>query len=182
MLVYISYPELSEPSGWVSELFQQDVEGLTFLDPNHSIVQQAQNKNVFELLNRHPHRTAQEHASVFKLDNELFQSLNEVSQRIGHAESTAYLDLPFKNLYCLLRSDLLIVDMNGPEVAQDVMYAWMWNIPIIGATYKFLNSPTVQAKCDAILNPLDISNIIDFAKLLAAKKSDREAKGPGSSI
>jgi hypothetical protein len=62
----------------------------------------------------------------------------------------------FKDLYALTRSQIMLVDLSVPSFggrSQEVLYAYLLEIPIIGISSRFMNSPWLINKCEVVLQP-----------------------------
>ncbi len=109
-----------------------------------------------------PQETQRNH-KVLKLDPMLFQPLSEVLPRLRAADDSPTLDVAFKNLYVILRSDVVLVDLNQAghgESAQEVLYAYLCNIPVIGIAHRFILSPWMANKLNAVVFPRTTDEIV----------------------
>jgi hypothetical protein len=129
-----------------------------------------------------------EHAKAnqkeLRLDPALFGDLGTVLRRVKESDERPSIDLPFKNLYVLLRSDIMLVDLNDPdhgERSQEVLYAYLFGVPVVGVAHRFILSPWVAGKVSAVVFPATTDEIVaqvlayDY-KTTAAFKYIRSAK------
>lgn len=108
-------------------------------------------------------RAAAENQKALKLDPMLFRPLSYVLPRIRHADNSPALDVVFKNVYALLRSDIVLVDLNTPEhgeKSQEVHYAYLFGVPIVGIAHRFILSPWVVGKVNAVIFPKTTNDIV----------------------
>lgn len=100
---------------------------------------------------------------ILKLDPMLFAPLSEVLPRLRAADESPTLDVAFKSLYVILRSDVMLVDLNEAghgESAQEVLYAYLCNIPVIGIAHRFILSPWMLNKLNAVIFPRTTDEIV----------------------
>lgn len=100
---------------------------------------------------------------ALRLDPALLLPLPEVHNRLRQADSGPSVDVAFKNIYVLLRSDLVLVDLNAPshgETAQEVLYAYLFGVPVVGIAHRFILSPWVVGKVKAVIFPSSSDDIV----------------------
>lgn len=93
---------------------------------------------------------------TLKLDPMLLEPLGTVLSRLRAADESPSIDVAFKSLYVLLRSDIVLVDLNQPghgEASQEVVYAYLSDIPIVGVAHRFILSPWMINKLSAVIFP-----------------------------
>lgn len=173
--VYLSYPAMEGIPDWIQKIKEYKHQDVCLLDPYDP--NQIQDPAVQACLNRDPNETAVQWKEAFKLEPMLFLPPNEsVATRFVINERKPVLD-NYKSMYCLLRADVMLVDMNLAsygDVAQEVLYAWLWNIPVIGITNRFINSSWVQSRCKMLLMPRNSSEIVE--QILLVKREPKPAE------
>jgi hypothetical protein len=100
---------------------------------------------------------------TLKLDPMLLEPLGSVLSRLRAADEAPTLDVAFKSLYVLLRSDIVLVDLNQPghgEASQEVVYAYLSGIPIVGIAHRFILSPWMINKLNAVIFPRTSDEIV----------------------
>jgi hypothetical protein len=73
------------------------------------------------------------------------------------------LDVAFKRLYALLRADAVLVDLNVPDHgcrSQEVMWAYLAGIPVVGIAHRFIVSPSMAAMLEAMVFPRTSDQIV----------------------
>lgn len=106
---------------------------------------------------------AYDNRQQLRLDPMLFQPLNHVMNRLRSADQSPTLDVAFKNLYALLRSDIVVVDLDGVghgEPSQEVLYAYLCGVPVVGIAHRFILSPWILGKVDAVIFPRTSDEIV----------------------
>ena len=68
----------------------------------------------------------------------------------------------FKDLFLLIRSDIVVADFNNPSAgsAQEILYAHLMDIPILGISYRSSVSPWLQNRAVAVAAPKNADDII----------------------
>lgn len=100
---------------------------------------------------------------ALKLDPMLLAPLGEVLPRLRAADESPSIDVAFKSLYVLLRSDIVLVDLNQPghgESSQEVVYAYLSGVPVIGVAHRFILSPWMINKLNAVIFPRTSDEIV----------------------
>lgn len=100
---------------------------------------------------------------ALKLDPALLEPLGSVLPRLRAADGSPSIDVAFKALYVLLRSDIVLVDLNQPghgESSQEVVYAYLSGIPIVGVAHRFILSPWMINKLNAVIFPRSSDEIV----------------------
>ena len=108
---------------------------------------------------------AAKHTEALKLDPMLFDTLTSggVLDRLLATDVGRPVDATFKDLYVLVRSSAVIVDMNNAdfgETAQAVLYAYLLDIPIFGVGYYTANSPWTVGKLVSFVSPQTTDDIV----------------------
>ena len=91
-----------------------------------------------------------------KLDPMLFESFGKIVQRLRAADEAPTLDVSFRNLYVILRSDIVLVDLDRlghGEPSQEVLYAYLSGVPVVGIAHRFMLSPWMADKLSAVIFP-----------------------------
>jgi hypothetical protein len=118
--------------------------------------------------NSRVNKHAQVYQKELRLDPALFRNLGEVLKRIKASDGGPSIDLPFKDLYVILRSDIMLVDLNEAEHgerSQEVLYAYLFGVPVIGVSHRFILSPWMAGKMNAVVFPATTDEIV--AQVLA---------------
>jgi len=101
--------------------------------------------------------------TALKLDPDLLEPLGKVVGRLERSDHHPSLDVAFKRLYALLRSDIMLVDMNEPDHgcrSQEVMYAYLSNVPIVGIAHRFILSPSMVGRVGTVIFPRTSDEIV----------------------
>ena len=83
--------------------------------------------------------------------------------RLVAADAGPVSDVALKSLYVAARSDIVLVDLDSPgygEAGQDVMYAYLFGIPVVGISHRFILSPWVTVKLRAVIFPRTTDEIV----------------------
>ena len=167
LLVYCSYPVLDqsgEPE-WVSRLESLlGDNGLSAFALYRPWVPLRAQSNIFPLLESSPHPFFSSNAALLQLPMEAMGSLGDRrTQNALDAADRAEPNniIPFKDIFCLMRSHIVISDLSKPsygETFRDVFMAHLAKIPIIGLTDRFMNSPIIFNMVDTVvpLSRLDV--------------------------
>lgn len=100
---------------------------------------------------------------ALKLDPMLLSPLGEVLPRLKAADESPSIDVAFKSLYVLLRSDIMLVDLNQAghgESSQETVYAYLSGVPVIGVAHRFILSPWMINKLNAVIFPRTSDEIV----------------------
>jgi len=128
---------------------------------------------------------AEKNAELLRLDPLLFKSLidSDALNRIVQAEDNASADLPFKDLYFLLRSKAILVDASAFSyggLPAEVLYGYLLDIPIFGISHRFLTSPWIINKAVSMFCPRSIDDLVasvyGFLSVRAAMNIVEDAK------
>lgn len=114
-------------------------------------------------------KTALDNFKILKLNELALSNSPEALQQLQRSDiGKLSSDKIFKSLFLLMRSDVLLVDLNRSsfETSQTVLYAHLMNIPIIGISHIPNISPWMHHRILTISNP---KNIDDLIKLIAIK-------------
>jgi len=167
-LIYCSFNLVDSdgPPDWISKLKVNPVvrqEKWSIYNPYMSFSENVgADATILTLLND-PQRIAKADPKALKLEPDLFKGLQDVMPRITASDSSASIDVAFKSLYVILRSDLVLVDLNSPghgEASQEIMYAYLFGIPVIGLAHRFILSPWVVNKVRAVIFPRTTDEIV----------------------
>ena len=169
LLVYCSYPILgqqSEPS-WVSSLsdvLSRNKGQYCLYRPWLTLEDQLKNSDLQQCLVKDPNPILGNNSSLFKIPDRVFSPVSDVINDLLFFDGTdPHVLMPIKDLYCLVRSQILIADISLPsygEVPSDVLLAYMANIPVIGITNRFVNSPSLVSKMEALITAPNVSTVI----------------------
>lgn len=101
--------------------------------------------------------------ATLRIDPQLLEPLGSVLPRLERADEGPTLDVAFKRLYAVLRSDIVLVDMNAPDHgcrSQEVMYAYLSVIPVVGIAHRFILSPALAGLVGTVLFPRTSDEIV----------------------
>ena len=169
LIVYCSYPMLNqayEPS-WVSNLETvfsvNKIDAFRLYRPWFPLRSQPR---IMELLHTEPHPFFVSNRESLGLPDIIFQDFDskifqDYLQKYDHPEPNNF--LTYRDLYCLVRSHILLVDVSVPsygETFHDAFFAKMARIPMVGLTSRFLNSPIMMNYIDVFMNPEKIDVLI----------------------
>jgi hypothetical protein len=138
------------------------VEGWVVYRPVFGFMENAQSPGMLSLLTRQPRLTARR-AAELRIDQAVFEPLAKVHQRLTVADQGPFQDVAFKRVYALLRADIVLVDLNVPDQgcrSQEAMLAYLADIPVVGIAHRFVVSPTMAEKLDALLFPTTSDQIV----------------------
>jgi len=164
MLIYLSYPlmDYDEPPRWV-EPFKRSLmgqmENWSYYDPILGFSGNIESEAGLVGILSDPKRVsalAVQAAGHLRLDPDLFKPLSEALPRLRVADSSPTADVAFKNVYALLRSNVVVADLDNPdhgEKTQEVMYAYLIGVPVVGVAQRFMFSPYVAEKISALVRP-----------------------------
>lgn len=169
--VFLSYvvTDQNQIAAWIPELVSRTEGDLIFYDPWRTVAEQLASPLFMETLSRSSCAPrAAEHCDALKLDADLFKDPVSVGQRLQMSDTATTIDFAFKDLYVLLRCDLMLVDFSTPAQgsrSQEAMYAHLANIPIIGISSRFILHPWFMNVAKVIVKP-DVSEIITQIDLI----------------
>jgi len=169
-LVYCAYSILDqiEPPDWLGKLAANKTvvnQGWGLYDPALGFMANSQNPAVAAALSHDrkiPHKIAEAH-EVLRLDPKLFAPLGDVAARMSAADRFPSIDVSFKHLYVLLRSDVVLVDLTVPSHGgkyYEALYGHLFGKPVIGISHRFILSPWVAQRCDALVFPKNTDEIV----------------------
>lgn len=169
LLVYCSYPVLdqSQEPSWVDTLAETiNKHGMSdnfvLYRPWHPLGSQ---KQVFPLL-REPHPFFKQNEKTLGIPLELGLSFeNPQLQRFLSScdDPEPRNTVIYRDMYCLIRSHIVLADLSKPsfgEVFQDVLFASMAGIPIVGLSDRFLQSPHMMNRVDVFTSPLKTESLV----------------------
>lgn len=97
-------------------------------------------------------QTLEEPLDEAKVERMLESTINQLSH-----------NLCWKHQYMLIRSDLVMVDLDLPsygEVAVDVMIASALQIPIIGVCAKIFQAPPIAERLECLIHPSKVQTFL----------------------
>jgi len=100
---------------------------------------------------------------ALKLDPQLLSPIGVVLDRIKVSDNSPTIDIPFRELYVLLRSDIVLADLNSMghgEVSQEVMYGYLFGVPVVGLSHRFILSPWIAGKLRSVIFPRTTDEIV----------------------
>jgi len=165
-LIYCAHAVLDadEPE-WVDKLSHNPIvkaEEWCFYRPTLGFMENAKAPGMLALLTRAP-KISKSKSLGLRLDLALHQPLAEVQQRLTIADHGPFMDVAFKRMYALLRADVVLVDLNVPDQGcrtVEAVYAYLAGIPAVGIASRFIVSPGLIDKLDAVLFPRTSDQIV----------------------
>lgn len=166
-LIYCAYPLIDrdgEPD-WVGKLADNRFvkrEGWALYRPAYGFMENAESLDVVAAVNR-PARITEATARSLKLDPDLLKPLGQVRNRLAAADDGPFIDVSFKRLYALLRSDIVVADLNAPDhgcKAHETLYAYLIDVPVVGIAHRFILSPAMLDKVSCVLFPRSSDEIV----------------------
>ncbi len=166
MLLHLAYPVHGrnvKPT-WVDSLKENSfaiAEKWGFFDPTARLT-----PDLLQLVSKlKVNSIAEEKAEILKLTPNLLASTPEVLQDLTKTENDNPLtsQIIFRHLYFLTRATLVVADLNNPslgETSQEVLYAHLMNIPIIGISYRPTVSPWMHSKVRSIIAPRNADDLV----------------------
>lgn len=166
-LIYCAYPliDVGQEPDWVQKFADNPFvkrEGWALYRPARGFMENAEALEAVAALNRAPRLSAQQ-AAALKLEPDLLKPLGHVRDRLMAADNGPFLDVSFKRLYALLRSDVLLTDLNGPDhgcKASETLYAYLIDVPVVGIAHRFILSPAMLDKVSCVLFPRASDEIV----------------------
>lgn len=165
-LLYCAHALLdSDEPDWVGKLLANPLvkaEGWCLYRPTLGFLENAKSPGMLSLLTREP-KVSREKAAALQLDSQVFEPLGTVQERLTIADHGPFLDVAFKRLYALLRADVVLVDLNVPDHGcrtEDALYAYLAGIPAVGIASRFIVSPGLVGRLDAVLFPRTSDQIV----------------------
>ena len=181
MLVYLSYSimDIYQPPLWVPPLLENKTameNGFVFYNPIDTMADHFKNEAFVKHLS--PERIPpliKDNAKVFKLEPMLFESLPDEKTQPNPMTSTlmarfadadvgkSILNIVFSDLFVLMKADCLVVDMNQPSHGgkpMEVLYAHLWDIPIIGICHRRDFSPWIANLISCMISPRTTDDIV----------------------
>lgn len=164
-LIYCAYATLDQATepDWVVKLAENPflkAEGSTLYRPLYGFMENL--KLAGPLLARDA-KLPKERAAALRLEPALFEPLAAVQKRMEVADHGPFVDVAFKRLYALLRADIVLVDLNIPGHggrAQEAFYAYLAGVPVVGIAHRFILSPMLVEKMEAVIFPKTSDQIV----------------------
>lgn len=165
-LVFCAHALLdSDEPDWVDKLMANPLvkaEQWCLYRPTQGFLENAKWPGMLSLLTREP-KISRSQAIGLRLDPALHSSLAEVYERLSIADNGPFLDVAFKRQYALLRADVVLVDLNVPDHGcrtEDALCAYLAGIPTVGIASRFIVSPGLVGRLDAVLFPRTSDQIV----------------------
>jgi len=168
-LIYCAYPIIDQDTvpEWVGATRAHPLvrrEGWSLYSPAEGFVDNFGNVPLAAALSRaEPAQVAVRNQEALKLDPGLFMSIGEVVHRIKASDEAPTTDVSFKDLYVIIRSDIVLVDldrMDHGERSQEMAYAYLCGVPTVGIAHRFIFSPWVADKISSIVFPRTSDEIV----------------------
>lgn len=184
MLVYVAYPMSPVEPQWVAPLAAalHEKHRVHLYRPWIPLNEQLQNPDLRDDLLRPPRPSFIDHHKALKLPDILFGDLNdpEVQAFLLQADGAdPLIKSADKDLYCLMRSDMMLVDLSTPSFGDqgvDLLFGHLSGMPVVGLTDRFQNAPSLVSRLDCLIAPTSVGQIVRAIELFGGK-----AKGPSSS-
>lgn len=166
-LIYCAYAliDRQQEPDWVGKFADNEFvkrEGWALYRPMLGFMENASSLATVAALDR-PARVSAAEAATLKLDPDLLKPLAKVRDRVGIADNGPFLDVSFKRLYALLRSDVLLTDLNVPDHgcrASETLYAYLVDVPVVGIAHRFILSPAMLDKVSSVIFPRSSDEIV----------------------
>ena len=166
-LIYCAYAliDRQQEPDWVGKFADNEFvkrEGWALYRPVLGFMENASSLATVAALDR-PARISAAEAASLKLDPDLLKPLAKVRDRVSVADNGPFLDVSFKRLYALLRSDVVLADLNVPDhgcKAHETLYAYLIDVPVVGIAHRFILSPAVLDKVSCVLFPRASDEIV----------------------
>jgi len=165
-LIYCAHAVLdaAEPD-WVQKILENPIvkaEQWCLYRPSLGFMENAKSPGMLSLLSRQP-KLSQATARVLQIDAGVFDSLPAVRERVVVADNGPFMDVAFKRLYALLRADVVLVDLDVPDQGcrtVEALYGYLAGIPTVGIASRFIVSPGLVSKMQAVLFPRTSDQIV----------------------
>lgn len=150
---------------WVGKLADNPIvqqEGWVCYRPSLGFIENARANGMLTALGR-PLKLTAGQLTAMRLDLQLAEPVSKVHERLTVADHGPFLDVAWKRLYALLRADICLVDLNVPDhgcAAQEAMTAYLAGIPVVGVAHRFIVSPTMAEKLEAVVFPRTSDQIV----------------------
>ena len=169
-LIYCSYSKMTAGiPHWVEMLKAHPLftsNSWTLYDSGDSFVKTAQNKSFLAALAKPPLNLSDMQRQILRLSPSLFEAPDKVSSVLTTAESNWFArDLEFRDLYLLLRSDIILADLNSPSfgsVSMEILYGYLMDIPVIGVCHKVFQTHWVTNKLAAMVAAKSAESLINI--------------------
>lgn len=165
-LVYCAHAVLdTDEPDWVQKLAANPVvktEQWSLYRPSFSFMENVQSPGMLSLLSREP-KMSKPQSAALGIDAGVHEPLANVRDRIAIADRGPFMDVSFKRLYALLRADIVLVDLNVPDQGcrtLEALYAYLAGIPAVGVASRFIVSPGLVARLEAVLFPRTSDQIV----------------------
>lgn len=167
-VLYCAYSIIDqlEPPDWIQKLRQNPTvkrERWALYDPARGLhdVQPALASALADDT-RVPRDVAAAHTAL-RLDPRLFAPLADVKDQLFSPVVSSAPELSFRHLYCLLRADVVVLDLNVPSHGgkyHEALYGYLFGLPIIGIAHRYIFSPWVTERCSALVFPRNTDEIV----------------------
>jgi hypothetical protein len=159
MLAFLSYNG-GEP-GWASAMRESNFPGLRVYSPGLPLEDQLESIGD-DLSLRKPNVLAYAGAKQLRLEEGIWNSLCDVLPALVEADSCTFTDqMVFRDLYLLVRSDVLIVDAQSTN--ELALYAALLGIPVIAVSYSARGLHPWLSHCAkaTVHSPESVQEILD---------------------
>lgn len=167
MFIYASFPMLGYTTKplWVDELKNNTfVKSQNWVVYDPTILIGHQNDVIDYIPKSNINKIALEHHKLLKLNELSLSNSPEAIQQLQRSDTGQLSsDIVYKDLFLLMRSDVVLVDLNKKSAGgtpQEVLYAHLLNIPIIGISHMPSVSPWMHYRIPVIANPKNIDDLI----------------------
>ncbi len=169
-LIYCSYPlmDAEVQVDWIDKLAKNPVarkENWAIYNPRLGFVENFETDPYRAVAMTDPGRISEKAkalAEPLQLDPMLFLPFPEVQHRLAAADRAPTVDVPFKDLYVILRSDIVLADISNANHGEDqaVMYAHLLGIPVVAISHRFIMSPWIVGKVSSVIFPKTSDEIV----------------------
>lgn len=179
-LIYCCHPTTTQEPAWIEPLKNMLDSEWVLYRPWLGFQEQLQDPRLTTALSADAAEFFAANHTLLRLSPPLLNPFAEVlPSLLGFERSDAHMLMPYRDLYAFIRCHVMLVDLSTPsygEVGHDVGLAHMARIPMIGISDRFINSPAIVPKLEALVPSFDVSKIAKQLRILGSPNGP----GPGT--
>lgn len=188
MLVFCAHPHQAVEPQWVAPLASElrGVKRVNLYRPWLPLREQLQNPDVRDALSRKPRHQFAKNQNALRLPDWMFAPLPEAMPILDEIESSDHLIRSAdRHLFCLMRSDLMLVDLSTPGYGDqgiDTLFGHLGGMSMIGLTDRFQNAPSLVSRLVCLIAPTSVEQIAHAIWVFGGRDEQQEPSEPAVSV
>ncbi len=145
-----------------------------------SLAEQLRNPDLLDALAQPPRAAFYTAKQMLRLSDHLFQPITSAQAFLKEADGpNPLISAADKDLYCLLRADIMLVDLSVESFGEqgiDALFGFVGGMPVIGLTDRFQNAPSILSRLDCLIAPSSVEQIVHVIDAFGSNKAPQSSQ------